>query len=234
MKLTLTPLLLVAAAMPCRAADLPRYFDAFQPTVNVIASAAEELPAERRKVLDQAAEYITRKLQKGEKARLTFICTHNSRRSHLAQIWAQVAADYYGLAGVETYSGGTEATACNIRTVRALRRAGLEIVSTTDDENPRYLVQYAKNRLPLLVFSKVYDASPNPVSDYAAMMCCADADERCPIVHGTEARISLHYFDPKAADNTPDEAATYDERSRQIGTEMFYVAARSAELLGRK
>ena len=31
-----------------------------------------------------------------EGVRVLFICTHNSRRSHNSQIWAQVAAYYYG------------------------------------------------------------------------------------------------------------------------------------------
>lgn len=229
------PLLIVACVpMPTSATDLPVFFDAANPTIDALAASADGISAERRAVLDPAAEYMSQKLAAGEQAQLTFICTHNSRRSHLAQIWAQVAADYYGLTDVLTYSGGTEVTACNIRTVRALRRAGLQVVNTTDDDNPRYLVQYAENRLPITVFSKVYGSPPNPKEGYAAMMCCADVDGQCPVVHGAELRIPLHYLDPKAMDDTPQEAATYDERSLQIGAEMFYVISRAAHLLGVK
>ncbi len=221
---------LFGVAMTANAADRPELLEAVDPVATDMASAATELPADRREILDRAARYVAENLNAGEEVQLTFICTHNSRRSHLAQIWAQVAADYYGLDGVKTYSGGTEATACNPRTVRALRRAGIEVVRFSEGTNPKYLVQYAENRAPHTVFSKVYKESPNPQSDYAAMMCCSDVDERCPVVFGAEARIPLHYIDPKVADDSPDEAETYDERCRQIGTEMFYVMNKAAEL----
>jgi arsenate reductase len=225
---------LVCLPMLSRAADLPAFFDGLQPTVDQMAAAGGEVSAERREILDDAAKFIAQKLRSGDDAKLTFICTHNSRRSHLAQIWAAVAADYYGLAGVKTYSGGTEATACNPRTVGALRRAGLQAVRTSDDSNPQYMIQYAENRPPLSVFSKVYNSPPNPERGYAGMMCCAAVDEQCAVVYGAEVRIPLHYVDPKVADDTTDEAATYDECSEQIGVEMFYVLARAAALLGRK
>jgi len=220
--------------MLTHANDLPAFFPPVGAAVDSLAAATNDLSDERRAVLDPAAKFIASKLAAGKQAQLTFICTHNSRRSHLAQVWAQVAADYYGLKGISTYSGGTEATACNIRTVRALRRAGLQIVATTNDSNPRYLVQYAENRLPLTVFSKIYNSSPNPTEVYAAMMCCSDVDESCPVVHGAELRVPLHYIDPKASDNTPEEAVTYDERSQQIAGEMFYVMACAAHVLGAK
>jgi hypothetical protein len=31
------------------------------------------------------------------------------------------------------------------------------------------------------------------------------------------------YVDPKVSDNSPKERATYDERSRQIAREMFFL-----------
>src|SRR6478752_7363247 len=75
------------------------------------ASEFEQISPERRERLTEIARFVRTRLAAGETARLTFICTHNSRRSHLAQIWAQVTAAHYGVGGVETFSGGTEATA---------------------------------------------------------------------------------------------------------------------------
>ena len=66
------------------------------------------IPAERRGRLDQLAAYVRDKRAAGEAARLVFICTHNSRRSQLGQVWAATAAAHGGVSGVETYSGGTE------------------------------------------------------------------------------------------------------------------------------
>jgi arsenate reductase len=179
---------------------------------------------ERLDVIVNAAKFIADNVMQGTPPLLTFICTHNSRRSHLAQIWAHIAAEYFGLS-VQAYSGGTEVTACDIRTVRAFRRAGMSVVAASGGNNPRYLLQYAEERPPIEVFSKVYNEGGNPGSGYAAMMCCSDVDARCPIVPGARIRIPLHYQDPKLADTTPEEAATYDKRQLQIAMEMFQIMA---------
>lgn len=193
-----------------------------------------EIATERREELESLAGYVTERLDAGQPAKLTFVCTHNSRRSHLAQIWAAVAAVQYGVEGVETFSGGTEVTAMNPRTVAALQRAGMQISTDSDepliaaDANPRYLVRFGPPETDQTCFSKVYDQSPNPVTEYAAVMTCSHADENCPIVRGCEFRIAVRYEDPKVADGTAQEAAAYDERSRQIAREMLYLMSRVA------
>jgi hypothetical protein len=129
--------------------------------------------------------------------------------------------------GVETYSGGTEATAFNPRAVAALQRAGFRIeTSEPEAENPRYTVSITENGPTLEAFSKRYMDPPNPTAGFAAIMTCSDADEACPFVRGADFRIAVPYVDPKVSDGTPEEAATYDERSRQIATEMLYVFSR--------
>ncbi|HEV7349401.1 protein-tyrosine-phosphatase [Telluribacter sp.] len=181
------------------------------------------IPAERRPLLDKLTEYVKEKVAREEPVRLTYICTHNSRRSHLGQVWAQVAAVYYGVAGVTTFSGGTETTACNPRTIAAFERAGLQIAQTTEGDNPVYHLVYAGEQPPVVAFSKVYDQEPNPTAGFAAIMTCSQAEENCPFIPGAERRFSITYTDPKEADGSPAEAATYDERCRQIATEMMYV-----------
>ena len=185
-----------------------------------------EIPADRKGQLQQVADFVREQLQAGKPARLTFICTHNSRRSQMAQIWAQTAAGYYGIANVETFSGGTEATAFNPRAVAALKRAGFEIPDATTDANPHYRVSFAKDADPLDCFSKVYKASPNPKSDFCAVIACSEADKKCPLVQGAARRLAIPYDDPKAFDGTPEETAKYDERCRQIAREMLYVFSR--------
>ena len=181
------------------------------------------IPAERKQELEQLGGYVRQQLQAGRSAKLIFICTHNSRRSHLSQIWAHIAAQYYGLNEVETYSGGTEATAFNPRAVSALRHCGLKIEA--DDlslSNPIYLVRSSDASPALICFSKVFDQTPNPTRDYCAIMTCSQADDACPVVSGCELRLPIRYDDPKLADDTPAEAARYAERSRQICREMLY------------
>lgn len=170
------------------------------------------------------ALFIRSKVQAKEEPQLTFICTHNSRRSHLTQIWAQTAAAYYDVAGVKTFSGGTEATACNERTVAALKRAGFDINnSTPDQKNPVYLVNYSPAAEPLRAFSKVYSGEGNPTSNFVALMTCDNADKNCPVVEGSVLRVPIPFVDPKVSDGTDKEAATYDERCRQIAREMFFL-----------
>lgn len=176
----------------------------------------------REEILNSIIEYISSK-RSGEKVKLTFICTHNSRRSHISQLWAQVAAFYYGIENIHTYSGGTEATAFNPRAVKAMQKAGLNITIAGESVNPVYLVEYSENAAPITSFSKTYNDEFNPQSGYCAIMTCSDADEACPIVFGCEKRVALTYEDPKKYDDTPLEEEKYDERCFQIATEIFYL-----------
>ncbi len=181
------------------------------------------IPPDRQAVLDPLTAYIREKRAAGLPVRLIFICTHNSRRSHFGQVWAQVAASYYAVTGVMCYSGGTEATACNPRTVAALERAGIRLAAATDGENPEFSLLYAEDEPPVRAFSKVYDQAPNPASGFAAVMTCSQAEENCPYIPGAEKRFPVMYEDPKVADGRPDEATVYDARCRQIAGEMRYV-----------
>lgn len=154
---------------------------------------------------------------------LNFICTHNSRRSILAQVWAQLAAHYYGIANVTCYSGGTEQTSIASRILTTLSEQGLCIAALTDGTNPVYAIKYAENALPIIGFSKKYDHAFNPVSSFIAVLTCSQADVGCPYVAGAKSRIPITYEDPKIADSTENEAAVYADCSIQIASEMFYV-----------
>ena len=192
--------------------------------LNDRALSFDRIPSDRRADLAKVADYIRERLTKSDPAKLTFICTHNSRRSHISQIWAQVAAEYYGLDGVATFSGGTEATAFNSRAVAAMQRCGLRItVDQPSSTNPRYRVLTSDASTPQVCFSKVYDAPPNPTKGHCAVMTCAEADEACPLVMGCDLRIPIRYEDPKVADDTEFESQRYDERSAQICREMLYM-----------
>ena len=201
--------------------------------VQTLTSTPVSLDPERRQALDRLAAYVADRVSAGEPARLVFICTHNSRRSQLSQVWASVAAAYYGVPGLEAYSGGTEATAFNPRAVASLERAGVSISSADPDaSNPVYAVTFAADQPPLQAFSKRYADPPNPQTDFAAVMTCSDADASCPFVKGAELRVALPYVDPKASDGTPAEATTYDERRDQIAREMFDLFETVARTVG--
>src|SRR3954469_21208247 len=201
-----------------------------EPYVHEVANGLALVPAERREVLDAIAGKIVTQIKTGQSANLTFICTHNSRRSHMSQIWAQTAASYYGLENIRAFSGGTQATACNCRTITAMRTAGFTIEdATTNTDNPVYLVHYAENRPPIRAYSKLYNADGNPAQNFIALMTCSVADKTCPIVEGSIARFAIHYADPRLCDDTPTETTAYNERCREIAREMFYIMSQVRE-----
>ena len=179
-----------------------------------------DIPDSRKELLHTLSQYIIERKQQGTPVHLNFICTHNSRRSHISQIWAVTAAAYFDLDDIHCYSGGTEATAFNPRAVAAMERAGFWI-ENPGGSNPHYLVTFSENGKHIECFSKVYDDPFNPSTDFAAVMTCSHADENCPFIPGAK-RIAITYEDPKVADDTPQEQERYDERVNQIGVELLY------------
>lgn len=185
--------------------------------------STERIFEERKRILQPLIQFISSKLSKNEEVRLNFICTHNSRRSHLSQIWAQTMANYYQIENVFCYSGGTEATAMFPKVAETLTNQGFEILKLSETENPVYPVKFAENEHAVICFSKKYDDNFNPKSEFAAILTCDSADENCPIVYGAEARLPIKYEDPKKSDGTPEMNETYFNRSLEIATEMKFV-----------
>ena len=181
------------------------------------------IPKERQALLEKISNYISSKKESHQAIQLVYICTHNSRRSHFGQIWAQVAANYFNVKNVTTFSGGTEATAFNSNAINAIKRVGFDVKPLDETTNKRYHVVYDETENPIICFSKVYDDAQNPQTNFAAIMTCSDAEENCPFIPGVELRIGTTYDDPKAFDNTPLQDAKYDERCKQIALETLYV-----------
>ncbi|WP_066218358.1 arsenate-mycothiol transferase ArsC [Formosa haliotis] len=182
-----------------------------------------ELTEERKQTLQPLIDYIQDKHSNQATIRLNFICTHNSRRSHLSQIWAQAAAHYYNINNVFCYSGGTEATAMFPMVAETLANTGFDIEKLSQEENPVYAVKFDTNENPVIGFSKRFDNPFNPESGFAAIMTCSNADQGCPFIAGAEKRLPIMFEDPKAFDNTPLQAEKYNERSLQIAQELSYV-----------
>lgn len=194
--------------------------------INEIQGFVEELAylkvsEERKKVLQPVVNYIKNRLDTNESVALNFICTHNSRRSQFAQIWAQVAAYYFGFDQVSCYSGGVEVTALNDRVAHCLEGIGLGFNRIEDGTNP--IFQFMYNGKIIVGFSKLFDDEENPKTDFAAIMTCSHADENCPFIPGADERIPVRYIDPKVSDDTVQENATYLKTCKEIAEEMFYV-----------
>jgi len=177
----------------------------------------------RKEVLQPLIEYVQQKYNNQEVTRLNFICTHNSRRSHLSQVWAQTMAFYFEIPHVVCYSGGTEATALFPKVAETLIDQGFHVDKLSENTNPVYAVKFDCNAHPIICFSKVFDADFNPSSQFSAVMTCSSADEGCPFIAGAEQRLPIRYDDPKAFDGTELMDQKYQERSLEIASEMYYV-----------
>lgn len=196
-------------------------FQNLSKTIEVISKIS--VSEERKEVLQPLVDYIQNKVNLNDTIRLNFICTHNSRRSHLSQIWAQTMAFQFGINNVFCYSGGTEATAMFSKVGETLQNQGFEIQQLSENENPVYAIKFSENEQPIIGFSKTYFDDFNPKTNFGAIMTCNNADEGCPMVFGAEARFPIKYDDPKAFDGTAVMNKKYAERSLEIAAEMFYV-----------
>ena len=196
-------------------------FRKIENTVNSLK--IESISEERKETLQTLIDFIQIKANDNQEIRLNFICTHNSRRSHLSQVWAQTMAFHFSIKNVFCYSGGTESTALFPMVAKTLKNSGFEIEMISENKNPIYSIKYAENQHPIIGFSKKFDDNFNPKSDFAAIMTCSQADKGCPFIAGAEKRTPITFEDPKAFDNTPQQALKYNERSLQIATELCYV-----------
>jgi arsenate reductase len=183
----------------------------------------DRIPGDRKMELNRLADEIRTRLSAGNQVEILFICTHNSRRSHMGQIWAQLAAGHYAIEHVQCFSGGTEATLFDPRTVKAMKEAGFQIKTIIPGSNPVYRVGFPGASAEDRVFSKKYTDPPNPTREFIAVMTCSDADEGCPVIYGSDARFSITYEDPKNYDGTQKEREAYADSNRRIAREMLYL-----------
>lgn len=203
----------------------------YQKLIETISNKIDvhSISEERKAILQPLMDFVQQKVNNRQDVNINFICTHNSRRSHLSQVWAQVASAHFNIPNVHCYSGGTEETSLFPKVAETLTNQGFNIFKIADTNNPVYAIKYSDNALPVIGFSKKYDSPFNPVSAFTAIMTCSQADGGCPFIAGAEKRIPITFEDPKISDNTPEQSQVYAERSLQIATEMFYVFSKVSQ-----
>ena len=194
------------------------------PVINQIIETLDrhKVLESRKPALNEMVDYLTDKIKKEEIPKVNFICTHNSRRSVLNQVWMSVIADKFGL-NVQSFSGGTEVTEVNIRVISSLKRLGFSIQSDEREINSHYAITFSDSADSILCFSKIFSDSANPRDEFLAVMTCGNANENCPVIPGAEKRLPITYEDPKKFDDTPLESLMYDSRSIEIAAELHYV-----------
>ncbi len=113
------------------------------------------------------------------KARVLFLCTHNSARSQMAEaLLRDAAGDRF-----EAYSAGTEATAVRPLAIKAMNELGIDISKQT---------------------SKTLDPYVGQRFDYVITVC-DDANESCPIFPNAAHRVHWSLPDPSKATGTDEQ-----------------------------
>ena len=208
-----------------------KLFKTIHSLIHELNSEEFMIEEDRQELLSEIAGLISTLRKENKRPNLLIICTHNSRRSQLAEVWIRIATDYFGISSLYSYSGGTEVTAFNPRMVKALARAGLHINQKKNSDNPKYSIHWQQEQSePQLMFSKKYNDAFNPQSGLIALMVCDHADQNCPIIPNADARFSVQYEDPKYADDTLEEGKVYDSKVREIGREMLFLMRKVKEL----
>lgn len=189
------------------------------------------LDENRKNLLLKIADCIVETYQKSkDQVSINFICTHNSRRSQLGQVWTYFAAHYFDL-NITAFSGGTEVTAFNRNTVRTLKSVGFTFqVEEFSHQNPVYQVSFEGTKDYILGFSKTFDHHINE-APYIAITTCDSADQNCPYIAEALHRFHLPYTDPKASDGTPEQEATYLKTNGEVASELYFLFMKVKEAL---
>lgn len=182
----------------------------------------------RLRALRSCGRALARAVQGSGSAVALAVCTHNSRRSQLAQVYLALALAEAGVADVRVDSAGTEVTAVASGIVGVLRERGFDVDGDYTVGNPRLAVR--GHGLALELWSKTLDEALTATdgAPVIAIMVCAAADDHCPYVPGAVYRARLPFDDPKRADHTPEAPAAYREAAEAIEAEMRVVAREAA------
>jgi arsenate reductase len=177
----------------------------------------------RKQLLKSIAFFIAKEMELNKKINLNFICTHNSRRSQLAQVWSSYAANFFKFSEVKSFSGGTAITAFYRNTVKTLQEVGFTFqLSEFSHQNPVYAINYKNGINPIIGFSKLYDDNYNK-KPFIAITTCDSADEKCPFIPEAIERFHLPFNDPKTFDNTLYQSEKYLETNKQIAGEIHFI-----------
>ncbi|MBL8891016.1 MAG: hypothetical protein JNL67_13625 [Planctomycetaceae bacterium] len=198
----------------------------------LLTTSFDMIEARHHASMKELSNWIAANWSPDSELQIISTCTGNSRRSIMGAQLGNLAAAYYGLDNVRFFSGGTQPTAFNARTIATLKEIGFRVEPTGAEElrslpqlpNPIYRVAWGEG-LEMLEFSKKYNASSNPQSGFAVILVCSDADESCPTVPGASLRLPLKFLDPKSYDDSPFESQKYAERRDDIARTLLAVMA---------
>lgn len=182
------------------------------------------LTEERKNLLLKIAKGISLEYKKEGVVNLNFICTHNSRRSQLGQVWGFFAANYFNL-NISSFSGGTEVTAFYRNTVKTLQSVGFSFhLANFSHQNPKYVISFEGTSKSIFGFSKRFDNEEN-LKPFIAITTCNNADANCPFIPDAIDRFHLPFVDPKSSDSTDLQDESYLKTNQQIAAEVYFIFA---------
>jgi arsenate reductase len=207
----------------CNNRSAPTFSPDLEAYCQTLSGEFAEVPDSTGKRLREAGNYIINRGKDGLDINISFVCEHNSRKSHMGHVWTQMAVQYYGMENISCYSGGTTPTYVNERIITALGNAGFRISERgIAGYGPKYHLDYGNEAQGIEIFSKRYDHQMNPDTNYLAITLCYNPEECCPITGG-DLQLTIPYEDMQPFDSTPQEEEMYDKQCRQIARDMFYM-----------
>lgn len=182
-----------------------------------------QIDKQRTKTLLSIAQFIKSELEKSKAVNLNFICSQNSRRSQLAQVWCSYAIEYYNLKGIQSFSGGTNVSSFYRNTVKTLQQVGFKFqIIEFSHQNPHYLISCKDCVQPVIGFSKLYDNEYNK-KPFTAITLCENTEIDCPIISGAVKRFYVPFISPKIYDSTLYQAEKYLELNKNIAGEIHFI-----------
>jgi arsenate reductase len=119
--------------------------DTLKQTSESLIKDFEAILEDRKALLDELAIYIKGKLISRKEVNLIFICTHNSRRSHMAQIWARRLLQFTTTSRTSRlFPEAHKKLHLTSMAVNALKKAGFKIKALSEKSNPKYRVKCQK------------------------------------------------------------------------------------------
>ncbi len=158
--------------------------------------------------LDEIVSEINAGLAKTDN--IVFLCTHNSRRSQLCQIWGSILSKIYKI-DLNFHSAGSEKTEVHKNIFYCLSNAGVK-VGDNKIHFEDLTINLRSKRLGEIKAKK-----------FIAIMTCSDAEKSCPTDPRSIKNIKIIYEDPKIFDNSEREKEEYYKTSKSIAEDLNYI-----------
>ena len=163
----------------------------------------------RKKRLDNIASVINENLNKTRS--IVFLCTHNSRRSQICEVWGKVFAEIYRKK-ININSAGAFKTVVHSQVYESIVKCGLIV-------NNKKEIFFDKKKFKLN--SKTTDSIT--MKNFIAVMTCSDAEKSCPHDPKSIRNIKMFFNDPRIYDETDKMSREYLKTTTYIAEELNYI-----------